>query len=184
MPDSDGELTADDVAAFTGGRIAADDPRAGSLLATALAAARRYCGWHVTPVRSEELVLDGPGSPLLVLPTLRLVALAGLSEGGTAVDLGAVTWSRRGLICKRGGGCWSAEFGAITADVEHGYEAADDWQAAVLSMVDRTIGEFSGTGREVIGPFQYPGTSAAAAGSAFSDVERSILDLYALEKAP
>lgn len=184
MPDSDGNLTPVDVAAFTNGRLSADDPNVVTLLAGAVELARRYCGWHVTPVRTDELKLDGPGSPLLVLPTLRLLDLVSLTEDGAAVDLGSVTWSQRGMVCKRGGGRWSGEFGAIEAEIEHGIADAAAWQSAVLASVERRSSDFSGTGREVVGPFQYGGGVTMAVRSAFTETELSILDLYALEKAP
>lgn len=184
MPDNDGELIPADVAAFTQGRLSAEDPNVAALLAGAVELARRACGWHVTPRRIEELKLDGPGSSLLTLPTLRLVDLVAVYEDGTLLDVDSLTWSERGMVCKRGGGRWSAEFGSIEVEIEHGFDSAAAWQQAILASVERRSIDFSGSGREVIGPFQYGASTVAAARSAFSGAELAILDSYALEKAP
>ncbi|MDD7812620.1 hypothetical protein PP713_08635 [Mycobacterium sp. CSUR Q5927] len=190
MPDNAGELTPEDVAEFTKGRLDPDDPRVSSLLAVALTAARRYCGWHVTPVRSETVTVDGPGSPMLILPTLRLAAVTSLTEDGVAVDLGTVTWSARGLVCKRSRRPWTREFMGITATINHGFANAEDWQSAVLSLVDHMEDAFSpeqSTAQkvEVIGPFTNPlPDPGMAPQSLFTVVEKYVFDSYALEKAP
>lgn len=189
MPDNaTGELTPEDVATFTKGRLDADDDATAMLLAIAVAAARRYCGWHVTPVRTEDaLTVDGPGSAMLVLPTLRMTALTSVTEDGAPVDLSTLVWSARGLVRKKSGTGWSDKFGSIEVKMSHGFAEAPDWQAAVLSMVDRISEDFSLSSsiasRLVVGPFEFPEPSAAA-GSAFTMIERAILDSYALEKSP
>lgn len=189
MPDNvPGELTPEDVETFTNGRLEADDDTTAKLLTVAVAAARRYCGWHVTPVRTgDAITLDGPGSGLLVLPTLRLTELTSVTEDGVAVDLTTMAWSARGLVRKKSGMRWSDQFGSIEVEMSHGFAEAPDWQAAVLSMVDRTSEDFSLSSsiasRLVVGPFEFPEPSAAA-GSPFTMVERAILDSYALEKSP
>ena len=84
------ELTTADVEQYTGGRLDKDHPETISLLARGLGAARRFCGWHVTPVQTDtDRVLDGPGSRLLRLPTLRLNALTAVTEDGTELDMRA-----------------------------------------------------------------------------------------------
>lgn len=169
---------------YTQGRLHRDDPETVRLLAAALRIARRYCGWHVTPIRVDEpIVLDGPGSPLLVLPTLRLATITELTEDGVLLDPAAVSVSARGLARKRNRGWWTAEYGGITLKMTHGFDGAEDFDSAVLSLLDRWAQLPAGGEARVIGPFQYAETREAAA-SAFTDVERFILDMYALEKAP
>lgn len=132
------ELTAADVEAYTGGRLAAAAPETVRLLDAALKTARRYCGWHVTPVRTDaDVVLDGPGGRRLSLPTLHLVELTDITEDGTALDVTALYVSALGLVRKRSGACWSPQYGAIAVTMEHGFDDATDWQAAVLELVDR-----------------------------------------------
>lgn len=178
------ELTALAVENYTQGRLHRDDAETARLLAAALGAARRYCGWHVTPLKTADpITMDGPGSRLLVLPTLRLTAITELSEDGVVLDVDVdIEWSARGLVRKTSRGWWCEKFGGITAKITHGYDDAPDWQAAVLSLVDRWSDLPAGGGATVIGPFQYP--TREAAGEAFTATERYILDLYALEPAP
>lgn len=106
-------------------------------IARATAAARNYCGWHVTPVASdEEIVLDGPGGRLLVLPTLNLTELTAISEDGVALDLADLTWSTRGLVAKRDGSYWTGQFGGIAVTFSHGYASAPDFDHAVDVMAE------------------------------------------------
>lgn len=167
---------------FTKGRLDRDDPETDRQLDAALAAARTYCGWHVTPVlTAQTFTLDGPGGRTLVLPTLKLTALTSVTEDGIALTLTDLHWSSRGLIAKKDGGFWSSMFGAITVVGAHGYAAADDFESVVLAAIDR--GAFSpDTGPRVIGPFQY--SEPAPAGAAFTPMERLVLDRYALEATP
>lgn len=177
------ELTTLAVENYTQGRLNRDDDETARLLAAALRAARRYCGWHVTPSDSYPVVLDGPGSPLLVLPTLRVGSITALSEDGVALDVDAdIRWSVRGLVRKVNGCFWTDKFQGIEATVVHGYEDAQDWQAAVLSLVDRWSDLPEGGRARVIGPFQY--ADREQAGEVFTAMERYVLDMYALEKSP
>lgn len=181
MPDPDTkEPTAADVAAYSLGRLV-EDTRTTLLLSGALAAARAYCGWHVIPERAGVvLTLDGPGAPLLVLPTLRLVEVTAMTEDGVTIDPATLEWSTRGLVYKAGRGCWSRKFRGVVATIKHGFVEAPDFNAAVLAAVDRV----GAGGAEVVGPFQFPSAGQAAAGATFSAAEKAILDLYRLEPAP
>lgn len=182
MPDSDGNLVPADVATFTLGRLAADDTRVAQLLTNALADARTFCGWHVTPVRQSTMTLDGPGSPLLVLPTLRMINLVSVTEDDAALDVSALAWSSRGLVRKKSGACWSGQFSSITVVFEHGFDEADaaGWRRAVLSCVDRRSLDLGGGQPTRVGPFEF-GSSAAGM---FSQAEQEALEMFRLEKAP
>lgn len=151
------ELSVTDVEAFSGGRLLASDPEVARMLAAALAVARRYAGWHVSPVRlGETLIIDGPDSRMLPLPTRKVVELTSVTEKGTVLDVDDLTWPIGGppgiadrpiVVRKKSGGFWSGIYQAIEVTMDHGYtelEAAD-WRQAVLSMVDQ-IGSLSGRG--------------------------------------
>ncbi|WP_099024322.1 hypothetical protein [Mycolicibacterium palauense] len=133
------ELTAADVYTHTEGRLPDDAPngKVAHMLAAALAAARAYCGWHVSPVRTDTLVLDGPGGRLLSVPTLKVDGEPTVAEDGRPV---AARWSARKPGCARkpNGGTWSGEFGAIEVTLSHGFDevAAADWRDAICSMVE------------------------------------------------
>ena len=174
------ELTPLAVERYTLGRLPEAEEETERLLAAGLAAARRFCGWHVAPSNVSTVTLDGPGDRLLVLPTLRLSALTSIKDGDVELTAADVHWSPRGLLRKKDGGYWSSEFGAIEVVMTHGFEDADDFNAAVLSYIDRSSYASSGGRARVIGPFQYE-TEKLAVASAFSDVERALLEQYRLE---
>ena len=173
------------VETFTKGRLDHDDEETQRQLDAALAAARAYCGWHVSPVLvDQEITLDGPTtSHLLVLPTLKMTELSEVTEDEVAIELTDLNWSVRGLIQKKSGHWWSQMFGSIVVVFSHGYTSANapDFESVVLGAIER--GAFSGDKiPRAIGPFQY-GASLEDR-SLFLDAERAVLDRYALEKRP
>lgn len=146
------ELTASDVSEFTGGRLADDegDGLTTDMLNAALAAARRAVGWHVSPVRlADEVIIDGPDSRILYLPTRKLVDLVGVDENGVTLDPAtALRWSAGGppgaagrpvAVRKRSNGWWTSYYQGVTVTMDHGYTEAEaaDWRYAVLSMVNQ-----------------------------------------------
>lgn len=143
------ELTGDDVTAFTGERLDGDSDEAKRMLKAALEIARRDAGWHVNPVRTDTLQLDGPDSRILWLPTRKLVDLISVEEDGVAITPIAtkLSYSRGqapGLstpvrVRKESGAYWTCRYGGIEVEMEHGYDdvEAADWRQAVLSMVDQ-----------------------------------------------
>jgi hypothetical protein len=159
-----GELTAEDVSNFTGGRLANDNGlgEITAMLNAAVRVARRDAGWHVSPIREAQTVtLDGPDSRILWLPTRKVTTLNSVTENGVELDLTKLTWSpggdvgvleRPAVIRKKSGGFWSSDYQSIVVDMDHGYteEEAVDWRRAVLTMVDQmslvpvTGGGFSG----------------------------------------
>lgn len=153
--------------------------------------ARRFCGWHVTPVLTDHVVtLDGPGSALLVLPTLQLVELTGVVEDGVELDVADLFVSARGLVRKKSGAWWSRNYGAIVVTMTHGFpdaagleegaiDYAQGFNAAVTSYAERS----DGAQPRVVGPFQWE-TTAMDAASTFTVAERSLLEQYRLESAP
>lgn len=197
------ELDVAAVEQYTQGRLAADDPETGRLLAAALSAIRAYCGWHVTPVKTGEVVyMDGPGSNTLILPTLKLITLTEIRERVTYAggDMRETVYadtdlqvSSRGIVRKRFAPAapapypwWTSELGGVDVKMTHGFtdEEAADWQGVVLSAVDRASTLASGGIYREIGPFVYGEGGSFGAGSQFSDAERATLDLYRLEPEP
>ncbi|MFL0172419.1 hypothetical protein [Mycobacterium sp. SMC-13] len=133
------ELTGADLSAYTNGRLP-DDEATQDLLGAALSAARRWCGWWVSPVQTGVTVeVDGPGGRVLSLPTLNLVALTSVSECGVALDVARLDKSKRkGTVEKYPYGWWTSRAGAISVTMTHGFtevEAAD-WRRAVLRLAD------------------------------------------------
>lgn len=146
------ELSTDDVVAFTGGRLA-DDDETQRLLDTALVVARRYCGWHVSPVRTDdEIIMDGPGGTELFPPTRNIVELTEVINDGTPLEVGSSAAIPEVVVpasapwkIVRLAGTWSTQYSGIEITMSHGFtevEAAD-WRQAILSMVDQ-MGSSSG----------------------------------------
>lgn len=145
MPEA---LVPGDVEQYTNGRLLQSDPETVRALNAALAKARRYCGWHVSPVQNEILTLDRPYSNTLILPTLRVVTLNSITVDGTAVDLTKVRMSREapGVLGLNDSRPWGGKYplsydpgyGTMVVDLDHGYTAAEaeDFREAILRMID------------------------------------------------
>lgn len=143
------ELSVDDVIAFTGGRLE-DNDETQAMLDAALMRARRYCGWHVTPVREDDvIVMDGPGGIELFPPTRNIVELTEVVNDGLPLELGGsgsgavaaevVVPSSAPWKIVRTTGTWSTQYGGIELTMSHGFTEAEaaDWRYAVLSMVEQ-----------------------------------------------
>lgn len=134
-----GELTAADLSTYTKGRLP-DNSDTQDLLDAALSAARRWCGWFVTPVQTDvTFQVDGPGGRVLSLPTLNLITLTSATECGVALDVTLLDKSqRKGTVEKYPYGNWTSRAGGITVVMTHGYteQEAADWRRAVLRLAD------------------------------------------------
>lgn len=137
------ELAPSDLPAAVLARFA-DNDAAQKAIDAALVAARRYCGWHVSPVRVDESIeMDGPGGRVLSLPTLSLNSVTSVTELGAAVDVTKLDRSRRKGTLTKPYGHWTGRDGAIVAVVTHGFTEAEaaDWRSAILQVVgDRSEG--------------------------------------------
>jgi hypothetical protein len=178
-------LDVDGLADYTGGRLDPDDDETAAVLARSLAEARRWCGWHVCPVITSEVTLDGPGGLLLRLPTLRVVEITALTEAGVQLDLDVLEWSQIGLVRKLSGACWTPRFSGVMVNLSHGFDESEaaDFEAAVLSVADRKSLAAAGGAPTVVGPFRWGGSEdKATGGTAFTSTELSILEQYRLER--
>lgn len=155
-------VTPEEFAAWTGGKIPADDPRVGPLLAGASAGIRRYCGWHIGPVLRETLTGDGPGGSLLLLPTGKLRAVLSASNAGRPVNIDAIDASEAGMLELRSGS-WSGRLGSVAVRLEHGYhlqELADVGQI-VKQVTANAIASPMGATREQAGTVSISWASTA-----------------------
>lgn len=143
----DEDLTVVDVENYTKGRLSRDDPETQRALDAALARVRNYCGWHVSPVKTETMIKDGTNDRWLFLPTQKIVEITSVTECGTALDLTTVKQSADAMgILVKTCGHWRHGFSNIEIELSHGYTAAEaaDFREAVLSLIDQasfTIGE-------------------------------------------
>jgi len=120
------------------------DPDAAALaVASASGMIRDICGWSIS-AETVTLVLDGSGTTILNLPTLRLVAVFEVRLWGVALDPSEYSWTERGQLYRAAG--WPADFRAVAADVQHGYEQTPDTVRAVaLSLAGATTTNPGGT---------------------------------------
>lgn len=182
------EIGLADLPAATRARFGSDDAAQAALDAV-LAAARRYCGWHVHPERTEDLVLDGPGGYVLDIPTMRLVDVDNVIEDGEDLYVPNLDWSVGGphgaRITKRGGR-WTNRYQAITATITHGFDDAPDWRKAIIDMVDSlSYGAASGDSgplkRKTVDDVTYEWLDTGAAGVGAVYATSNVLDAYRLE---
>jgi hypothetical protein len=101
-----------------------------------VAEVRAFCGWHIAPEVTETITLDGPGSHLLVLPTLRLVDLVSITNDGAAVT--DPEWSASGMVRAY---CWTRKFRGVVAEITHGYE---EWPTDLLAVMTEMASSASG----------------------------------------
>jgi len=81
---------------------------------------RRFCGWHVAPIVTETIALDGSGGSDILLPSLRVVSLGSVMNDG--VDVTAqVDTSRAGLL-RLQSGRWTDRLGRVSVTLTHGYD--------------------------------------------------------------
>lgn len=174
------------VEAYTKGKLKADDLRVKDAVAAVSRSIRRRAGWHIFPVvQAHALVLDGPGGAVLSLPTLKLAALTSITEDDAAPLVAAdlrISPST-GLVKKRSGGRWSAEYGAITVVMDHGEEEVPDLVMLCVKLVARGLASPMGATREQAGALSVNwsmSTQGVAAGIVPTADERSLMDSYVL----
>ncbi|UXE05156.1 head-to-tail adaptor [Arthrobacter phage Jamun] len=169
-------VTPEEFAAWTGGKIAANDPRVEPLLRGASAGIRRYCGWHVAPVLEETLDGDGPGGRLLILPTGRLLSVVSVDNGGEAVDVADVDKSKSGMLELRSG-AWSSRLGAVSVRVRHGWDLADvaDVGQIIKQVTANALASPMGATREQAGQVSISwATTAPGVSGGLSLLERDL----------
>ncbi len=133
---------------------------------------RAFCGWHVWPVVTETLIVDGVGGVVLTLPTLKVTDVALVVESGVEVDADGYEWSASGDV-QRVGGCWTTRWRGIEVTLTHGFETCP-----LLSVVAGIAS--SGTAPEVVGPFSFGGSDAASSVMPYRDA----LSLYRIPVLP
>lgn len=149
----------------------------------ALAAVRRYCGWHVAPEIIETLTLDGNGERRMLLPTRRVVDLERAEIDGEPVEL---RWSEDGWIT-RPDGVFPDRERSVEVTIVHGFDSADDVGQVVQSIIARA--RMSPAGNIVsqsTGPFrvQYAAAGGEAAGFPLMQSEKAALNHYRLTWGP
>lgn len=139
------DLTTADLESFTKNKLLQGDRETYRLLNAALREVRNYCQWHVSPVVTETVTLDGPGDWVLYLPTKRIMSVASVVEDGVTLNVSTdISWSEHGEVVKPTANAlwnrmWSSKFRSIVVTFTHGYAEpeAEDWRSIVLAVAER-----------------------------------------------
>lgn len=156
----------------------ADYPDAEAQLDAALAAVRRYCGWHIFPEVTETLLVDGSGGAQLHLPTLRIVDLHEVRElAGDSWATSTVTWSSAGMLRKRHGR-FTDEWRGVEVALTHGFAEAADVVKIVGDVAFRELSNPHRRSSLRVGERQESFSLAGASG--LFGTEFAVLDQYRL----
>lgn len=148
--------TPSELSAYTKGRISASDPRADDLISGATLAIQRMVGWHVAPVQTDTVLLDGASvGDLLALPSLKVrdvTSIATLEWGVSAtLDPGLYEWSANGNVRRRYGYAWPYGFRNVSVTFTHGFDEVPDLKQVVLQVVAQALSSPTGATREQAG---------------------------------
>lgn len=138
---------------------------------------RAYCGWHIAPKATEEVVLDGSGTHVQHLPTLHLVDLASLVVDGQPVD--DPQWSEAGMVR----GHFPPNFRSVRATMIHGHA---ECPAEIRAVASRLVGEerIAGLGSVRIGQVSVQPMARPASSGGMDPYVASILDRYRIPLRP
>lgn len=177
-------VTPADLAEYMGDPALEADPEA--LVAVRLASGeiRAFCGQEFTPVTDDEVVLDGTGSGVLLLPELPVLDVSLLEEGpggarstlaGPADPSPSWEWSEDGVLRRLGGGRWIRRFRWYRAVYSHGWEPIHDGvQSVALRIAARSIENPGELRSETLGRYSYTQAGADAGVGLFRPDERSL----------
>lgn len=154
---------------------------------------RSYCGWHIAPVVTETIRVDGSGTSVQMLPTLRLASLTSISNDG--VEIPSPEWSESGMVRLPGGwrfganyechaARWSRHLRGVEATIVHGFDECPAEVKAVASAFADTISALGPVESEAAGSLNYKLRSASDMRAMIDDVLFAILDRYRIGPLP
>lgn len=175
-------VVAEDLAAY----LQRDLDRSSAELAIdgAVGAAQTYCRWSLG-AEATTFTLDGTGSTVLSLPTLRLVTVDAVrldgvalescpAGGGSTVQYG---WSAVGQLFRAAG--WPKRPRCVEADVVHGYDPLPrSVRLVVLAVAGRLMNNFDGVTSKAVGAVSRGYDSGRPA--ELSELEEHLLSGYRL----
>lgn len=152
----------------------------------ALATVVAYCGWHIAPSITEDVLLDGTLATVLRLPTLHLTALNSLVICETTIvdvdDHAQVEWSQAGYLRRRAG--FGGQLRGVAANITHGYDDMPlDVQAVIDGLASRAA--YPSSPYVQVGQVRVAtDASGLPLGGSLTSVEQSVLDRYRLPPYP
>lgn len=143
-----------------------------------------YCGWHIAPSRTDELVIDSNGADVLMLPTLRMTALVELSVDDELVDLTTVEWSEAGFI--RRDAAWPTKLRGVSVEFTHGYDTMPlDVTAVIDRLTARALDAQSMGSLVQVGQVRVATDSEGVPfGAQLTELDRHVLNRYKLPPRP
>lgn len=175
-------ITVSDFNAATNDRYAGD-ARIEPAIASASAAIRAYCGWHVAPVLDCSITLDGEAGDIW-LPTNALASVTSATVGGE--DVTVTGSNRRGRVRLAHKTCG---LGNVAIDYVAGYDVAacPDLMGVVVQRVMASVAMTTyGVSQETAGgvSISYSGSALSDLGSAFlPDSVKAALSTYRLVRS-
>lgn len=175
-------ITVSDFNAATNDRYAGD-ARIEPAIASASAAIRAYCGWHVAPVLDCSITLDGEAGDIW-LPTNALASVTSAKVGGE--DVTVTGSNRRGRVRLEHKTCG---LGNVAIDYVAGYDVAacPDLMGVVVQRVMASVAMTTyGVSQETAGgvSISYSGSALSDLGSAFlPDSVKAALSTYRLVRS-
>ncbi|VXB24992.1 Gp8 [Arthrobacter sp. 9V] len=149
-------------------------------LDAATAEVRKFCGWHILPEVTEELVLDGDGGTDLLAPTGHIIDVTACTNDGADV-LPALDWSAAGLLtlsCGR----WTRKNRGVRITLTHGFTEAPDVAGVVATVAGRAAQQIGPVVRQNAGPMgvSYGTVNGAPISLPLLQSEKDILTPYKL----
>lgn len=175
-------ITVSDFNAATNNRYAGD-ARIEPAIASASAAIRAWCGWHVAPVLDCSITLDGEAGDIW-LPTNALASVTSAKVGGE--DVTVTGSNRRGRVRLEHNTCG---LGNVAIDYVAGYDVAacPDLMGVVVQRVMASVAMTTyGVSQETAGgvSISYSGSALSDLGSAFlPDSVKAALSTYRLVRS-
>lgn len=175
-------ITVSDFNAATNNRYAGD-ARIEPAIASASAAIRAWCGWHVAPVLDCSITLDGEAGDIW-LPTNALASVTSAKVGGE--DVTVTGSNRRGRVRLAHKTCG---LGNVAIDYVAGYDVAacPDLMGVVVQRVMASVAMTTyGVSQETAGgvSISYSGSALSDLGSAFlPDSVKAALSTYRLVRS-
>lgn len=152
-------------------------PTPDDLLVEAEAAVRAYCGWHITPVRTDTVTVWSDGGPVLLLPSLKVQSVASVTRNGT--DIGDWDVRENGVLYRR----WWWPLGAIVVTFTHGYDSAPELNPIIRDVAERAAasGPYTQVGQVRVGADHVTGLPV---GGKLTSAELAVIDRYRLTRRP
>lgn len=130
-----------------------DEARADFILSAVTSEVRKFSDQQFERVTDEEVILDGSGTQVLLLPGLPVIEVLSVFEGGTELDSSSYEWSAKGIL-RKSSGYWIQKFRNVVVTYTHGIpEVTDDIRMFVCSIAARAFVNPTGVTNESEGGY-------------------------------